>query len=261
MIKMFRLGQRRVDVAVSSDFVSVCNLKTQAGNPTDRVDVYLTISSAAVLQRGLVIAGFPAGSRVYIDTGNGTIAGEGGTGNYGGGANFATQSFIAGGSEGTGGDAIISDIPITITNANGFIFGGGGGGGAGAARMAPAGGPYSYSAGGGGGGGGRGYYSNGGAGGVSDGSFNNGGAGTAGTSAGGGAGGIKGDNGGVGGGAGDGGAGGDWATTGEAGIAPVNPDSGGTGAGGSGGYSVRTNGQGITWVSGNDGTHVKGTQN
>lgn len=254
---MFRLGQRRINLSVSTNQAAVYNLKNQAGNPTDRVDVYLTLSSGAVLERGLVVSSLPSGSRVYIDTGNGTIAGEGGAGNQGAGASIASQSFIPGGSGGNGGDAIVSDIPLTITNANGFIFGGGGGGGAGAARLSPTGGPYTYEAGGGGGGGGRGYYSIGGAGGQTDTVFNWGLNGVAGTSAGAGAGGAGGDSGA----GGAGGAGGDWATSGSPGGSPAIPDSSGIGAGGAGGYAVRTNGQGITWISGNDATHVKGSQN
>lgn len=256
MIKGLKRGKRRINLTVSADWTVAYVAYTEAGSPTEPVDVYLTVQSGFVLQRGLVIASFHADSRFYLDN-QGTIAGDGGQGAYGAGASLMSQSFTPGGTGATGGDAITSTLPIQITNASGFIFGGGGGGGSGGSMLTPSGGPYNYSVGGGGGGGGRGYYSIGGAGGITDIVFTDGFAGAAGTSSGGGAGGLGGDssNG------GDGGAGGDWASSGAFGGDPSGLDSSGTGAGGFGGYSVRTNGKGITWISGNDGIHVKGSQN
>lgn len=252
MIKA-RRSKPLVSLVISSTQVSTYNLFTAAGSPGGAVDVVLTINTGVVLQAGLIGTSFAAGSSIVIIN-NGRIAGIAGAGSGGVGLNGSSGFDTSGVFTGDGGHAIETNVPTSIDNTNGEIFGGGGGGGAGAATRQPVGGPYTYRAGGGGGGGGQGYNNaSGGTGGVSAISvFENGGNGVAGSSAAPGTGGTANVGGGV------GGDGGSWGASGAPGQFAAS-DASSSYNGGAGGYAVKTNGAGVSWLGGNNGTQVKGT--
>lgn len=212
-------------------------------------------------------SGFATGStfRLNILTG-GQIEGGGGGGGGGGALVPPTGFGSSPGLGGDGGDGIFSDFALVISST-GFIFGGaGGGGGGGAASDGPL-GAVSNSRGGGGGGGAQSTDATGGGLGGSD--FS-GGVGT----------GFGGDNGtggsstaGDGGtghigflyGSGSGGKGGDYGQAGNSGSPGatqlVNAAVQNGSAGGQPGLAIRTNGKGVTWLSGNNSTQVKGGTN
>jgi hypothetical protein len=232
----------------------------QAGSPTSPRRVQVTVNAGVVLssaQAGLpafTSGALPAGSVVEL-VNNGTIIGAGGAAGRGGGIDTRTAqvSFPALAGQ-AGGAAVRSTVPITITNA-GNIFGGGGGGGGGAEIHA-----VNNLAGGGGGAGGAGTVGGAGAAGgpgFSGAQYADGAAGSAG-GVGPGTPGAGGNYANI----GFGGSGGSGGAYGAAGGQGGNSNLGTVGAlGGAAGYSVRTDGAGITWVSGNNSTLVKGPQN
>jgi len=231
-----------------SDF----NLYTHVGSPSGiNCDVTVTIGTGIVIHS--TSASSPAfttgtgwGSTTTIAVvNNGYILGMGGAGGAG--------STVAGSDGNSGGPALSLTRNLTITNANGFIYGGGGGGGGGGGSFHST---YGTSAQGGGGGGGQGYSN-------SSGGSPNGGAGTnAGAGAGGGGGTAS--SGGeapvlwYGGAGGNGGAYGTAGSSGASGSAGTTNYAGGGGA--AAGNAVALNGNSITFISGNDSTHVKGAQ-
>jgi|GEM_PF-1373862 len=188
---------------------------------------------------------FPAGSTLSIIN-NGTIQGMGGNGGNGG-------NDSVGGPGSAGGNAIQLNWPVTITNSSGFIYGGGGGGGGGGGTT---GGFEAIVAYGGGGGGGRSANTNS-AGGiaVAVGAGFSGNPGTAAAAGTGGAADVQSPA--------SSGAGGNGGDVGAAGATGA-PGLGGSinnyigGAGGAAGKAIVLNGNAVTWVSGNDATHVKG---
>lgn len=198
---------------------------------------------------------------------NGRIEGRGGSG--GAGAHlgddvdvYARYPAVAGGA---GGDAIWTNHPITIDNANGEIFGGGGGGGGGGSYV-------SVYISGGGGGGGAGVV--GGAGGIthqplphvatpvlypgSSGTRDAGGVGADGNTH---SplyyGDWTGGTGGTGGNPGEPGQAGSPGTTNNI-YAPEHYESMPPASGGAAGRAITTNGRAITWTGGNNSTQVKG---
>ena len=214
------------------------NLYTLVGSPTLPITLKVvinsgvTISSSSASVPALTIGAFPVGSQIYLIN-NGTITGAGGTGGLG--AIIGTRYATAGTS---GGDAILANFPVYITN-NGIISGGGGGGGGGGvtyytytvgtSKNATTYSAYSY---GGGGGGGAGIIAGVGGSGAtisndgSSGTSTTGGAGGGSTHTPGGAGGSR----------------------GAVGAAGTGGNVYGAGAGGATGASVRNNSN-VTWIS------------
>lgn len=229
---------------ISANDVDV-NMAAKFGNPTTagtyvltiNPGVYVTASSTATA--ALTTGTFPAGSTVRI-VNNGYILGAGGTGGVG-----ALTYNVAGAAGGSGGLALDLVVSVTLDNTDGAVYGGGGGGGGGG--MASAG--IMGVIGGGGGGGGAGLV--GGMGGTGH---------TPGASGGqlGGAGGLGrnwinmyyGGAGGTGGGYGLPG------LAGQVGVSSLLVTAGG--AGGAPGLAVRTNGNSLSWLGGNDAARVKG---
>jgi hypothetical protein len=204
---------------------------------TKPAKVWVTVNSGIFVGNQIVTDGyvsmtwsiFPAGSDCKLIN-TGYIVGRGGAGGNGG---------SPGGNGESGQRALaLSGIPsgLVIDNSSGYIFGGGGGGGGGGGSFA--GGNA------GGGGGGQGYNGGGGGSGAGVGT-----AGSAGDSSSHGSGGSGGPDAG-----GDGGNGGLWAEAGTAG----GPGTFGGGGGGDGGVAVYTNSNPVTWLGGNDATHLKG---
>jgi hypothetical protein len=213
-----------------------------AGSPTTQVNVSLTINPGVIV--GSVTGGtyamrtgtgWVAGSTISIIN-NGTIQGIGGNGGNG-------QDGDVGLPGQPGGNALHLNWPVTITNGSGFIFGGGGGGGAGGGD-----GDLKGTASGGGGGGGRSALTN-----SVGGSAVSATPGAAGTASAAGVGGP-----GVAGYSGAGGNGGDVGSAGAAGAASTFGNNRAGGAGGAPGKAIALNGNTVTWISGNDSTHVKG---
>lgn len=272
IIQMMLGGRRVINVTISSTQSSTYNLRSEVGNPTDAVEVNLTVN--ADCQYGIDQGtGWAAGSTCNIIN-NAGIYGTGGNGGSGGGAYIlgGTSYLSCAGYGQNGGDAITLRIPTVINNSSGYIFGGGGGGGGGGSVADSN--PFTSGtarAGGGGGGGGRGYNN------ASGGPFGETGSpsagpgpydgvtGSSGSSSAAGAGGAGGTSFGNFGGAG--GSGGDWGQDGNGGTAgsgPVIPSGcggpgTGIGLGGSGGYAVRQNGNSCTFTAGNNASQVKGT--
>ena len=223
------------------------NLYTLAGSPGSAgaynftVPANCTVGSASTAQPALATGSWPAGSSITL-TNNGTIVGKGGAGGAGGyvysypvgyydteGTYYQyTNWAAAGGSSGTAGGVSISlSYPISIDTTNGFIYGGGGGGGGGSVFPASQSNDYGGTGGAGAGpgaatGGSTGYYP-----------------------------GYNAGSGGTGGSYGAAGAVGNWSPAyGTSGSAP--------GAGGAAGNAITRNGHTVTWLGGNDSTHVKG---
>jgi hypothetical protein len=243
---------RRIYLVTLNTGKSDFNLYTHVGSPSGVVcDVTVNINSGIVVySTSTSTPAFTTGSGWGSTTtiaiiNNGYILGIGGAGGAG--------STIAGNAGNSGGNALSLTNNVTITNASGFIYSGGGGGGGGGGSFHSS---FGTSAQGGGGGGGQGYSN-------SSGGSPNGGTGTnAGAGAGGGGGTAS-----SGGEAptlwygGTGGAGGAYATAGSGGAS----GSAGTtnyagGAAGAAGLAVQLNSYSITFISGNDSTHVKGAQ-
>lgn len=107
------------------------NIANVLGNPTNPLDVELTINSGVIVGStstsiaALSTGNLPAGSTVTIIN-NGRIQGKGGDGGRTADHNAAASGSTDGG---IGGNALDLTLPITINNANGEIWSGGGGGG------------------------------------------------------------------------------------------------------------------------------------
>ena len=262
-------GGRRVIVIAANQ--TNYNLRTAMGNPPGPLDILVKIASGVVISSNNAStpafdegSGWASGTKIYIQN-LGSIRGMGGAGGNGGsieGAIGVPSTDVAPTNGGAGGTALKLGAPTRIENASGEVFGGGGGGG---------GGRYEYTEivelgmvalGGSGGGGGRGgSTSNAGSAGTGNETTayvaqeGNGNAGGTGSSSGAGSGGA---------GisyspyfSGAGGNGGDWGTAGSAG-GTAYATSGAATSGGAAGKAVDLNSQTITWISGNDSTHVKG---
>jgi hypothetical protein len=227
-------GILTVNVNISSSTTNV-NLFTLCGSPTSPGIYNITINSGVIVgststgTAAIVSGTFPTGSIVNLIN-NGSVYGKEGAG----GTLGATGS--------AGGPAMSLSYDITITNGSGSIFGGGGGGGSGGTVSA------SGSTITGPGGAGQGYGNQAGPGGGSGGD-------TVGKS----------PNYST---AGVGGNGGTWGSAGATGTTGQQTDNMGEGgtypiagsAGGAGGNSITKNGKTVTWISGNNSTHVKGAQ-
>lgn len=242
-IMVVESGPLRVTISVSQNDV---NLKSWliANSPwpgTYREDFEVTVSPGVVLgstsasTAGLIITGFPSGSRITLIN-KGRIQGKGGQGGQGG-VSSSSPGVGAGQPGSVGGPAISLGQNITINNGSGEIWGGGGGGGGGGEHT-------NLFDGGSGGGGGAGTQGGDGGGGGT-GQFNNGSSGASGTPTAGGAGGTTGFNG------GPGGAPGAAGTSGATGA-------GAGGAGGAAGKAVELGGFIVTWLSGSGSPQVKG---
>jgi hypothetical protein len=241
---LFAGGSRRITASIiisASTNNYTLNPAAVTGYVAGKTDVELIINSGIIVgststsTAALSVSGFDADDGITI-TNSGSILGMGGAGGTGGSSNGA------GGAGSAGGLALILSNSVSIDNL-GYVFGGGGGGGGSRSYYTVAScgkncNTYAYYGGSGGGGGAgqlggvagvRGLY-------VS----NYGSHGSVGTLLAGGAGGTNNI---------DGGAGG---TNGSAGA---NADNG---AGGAAGKAATLNGYVITWVSGNNGTQVKG---
>ena len=226
-------GPASINLTIASNTQNY-NIFTAAGSPTSACNVTVTINSGIVVGSSVSSAyametgAFPSGSTLHIIN-QGYIVGRGGDGGYGGGSTSSSSGNPHPAFGGyPGGPALSLQLPITITNANGYIYSGGGGGGGG-------GGQKSYEGGGGGGGAGDsvgwGGYRSGSFGALSLGGLgeNRGqGGGHGGNGGGPGASGLSGGNGG---------------STGDA-----RPAAGGGGTG----SAITRNGNSITWVSGSN---------
>jgi len=218
------------------------NLFTALGSPLSAVDVVVTIDAGVQVYSTLYTnpsfdtSGLPIGSTITLIN-NGLIYGAGAVG---GRTTTGSSGSATPGS--TGGTAIYTTVPMTITNA-GSIFGGGGGGGAVKQEPGDA---------GCGGGGGQGQVGGLAGAEIIDAQYTvsiatNGSV----TAPGNGGylnvlGGQYGNRGGY------------W---GEAGLPGISNDSLYViSAGGTGGKSINANGNAITWISGNNSTQVKGAQ-
>ncbi|MBI3715653.1 MAG: hypothetical protein HY255_06635 [Betaproteobacteria bacterium] len=256
------VANRPIALSISSDQSASYNVFSAAGNPSDAVDVTVTIGSGIKVSEMRALS-FAPGSRVFI-VNNGFILGAGGTGGYGGSI-YGTDIFAGfqgnnGTNAGNGTDALQSNCRLILTNASGAIYAGGGGGAGGTAGGVQGSYPYpgpptSRACGGSGGGGGQGYP--GGAGGFGGAGYGdgttvaNGGNGNSGSFAGrgslgsgvtsgGGSGGIAGN-------------GGTWGNGGDSPLLSPSPDSGsgcGGGMAGNQGRAIFSNGAGVTWISG-----------
>jgi len=225
---------------------------------TVTINSAVQVSSTSTGTPAFTTGSFVANSLLYIIN-TGSIKGKGGAAGNGGNADwFGSEGSGTAGAAGGTALSIASSLSgkVTITNGSGEIFGGGGGGGGGGGRNYYTGSgkdTYENSAGGSGGGGGAGTGASGSGGsGQSANPYNfNGNAGAAGTTSAGGAGGAAADAGN----SNAGGAGGGFGAVGTAGGT-----NGGTGgAGGAAGNAIALNGGSApTFISGNDGTHVKG---
>jgi hypothetical protein len=220
------------------------NVRTLLSSPSVAGDVVVTISSTgSFYSNGSTVAmrwgtGWPAGCTFKL-VNQGIASGHAGDGGAGG-------TGVAGSAGTAGTDAMDLDgNAVSIDNGSGSIFGGGGGGGGGGAG--------SGGTGGGGGGGGQSYGTAGGAG-AGGGGAHPGSAGSAGSSSGPGGGGAGGTGGITDGGAG--GRGGYWGEAGFDGSTSAALVAGG--AGGGPGRAIFLNGGSVSWLSGNDSTHVKG---
>lgn len=205
---------------------------TAATNATFIVPGGVLIGSTSVSVASLRTGSWPAGSLLTLIN-NGTIAGRGGDGDY---------------SPTGGGDAILLDFALSIDNTYGLIGGGGGGGGQGNHET-----DFFFWGVGGGGGGGQGH--DGGTGGAAAGpAAADGASGDIGGPGAGGGPSASGPNGYYGGGGGLGGA-----LGAAGGAASSTTPNGYAGSGGSGaGRAVNRAGFALTWIAGNNSTHVKG---
>lgn len=262
-------GSTISDVTITGSGVNM-DIFALCGSPSGAVTVTVTIATGALITSlspaapAMNFSGFASGSVISL-VNNGRIMGHGGRGGMGGVLSrlgSTTDSTWAGKPGGAGGTAVKgpgSGRTFNITNASGYIFGGGGGGGGGGCTADDGAGPANGGGGGGGAGGGVGgfgetmIYPDGaisstatdGGHGTFELSSANGAAGT-GTSA-------PSTSG------GSGGAGGDWGAAGSNGASPTaNTTDAPGGTGGAAGKAVDLNGGSATFVSGNDGTHVKG---
>lgn len=215
-----------VPSGTNTNLCAIAGNPSTAGNYTFTIDTGTIIGSNDTAQPALTTGTCwaPGSTLTLINYGYiEGMGGSGGAGGYGG----------PGGGGGTGGPAISLAFALAVDSTNGYILGGGGGGGGGGSVV------FRGIYGGGSGGIGQGYgaYASGpggGSGGTSIGSTYGGTGGTGGVW------GSAGNTGGMGG----------------LGGAPNRGFSGG--AGGAAGNAVSLNGNAVTWLGGNDGTHVKG---
>lgn len=246
-------------VNITGDQTDV-NLFTLAGGPSAVGNWEFVIAAGArvyatsTANAALTVGSFPAGSTVKI-TNLGHVLGKGGVGGHG----AASPAYALPGNPGeAGGPAISLGMNVSIDNTSGYIFGGGGGGGGGGNLFD---GYIGLVGGTGGGGAGNGpagsWYNVSNATAPSAGTLSGPGPGGTGgylpqynTTASGGAGGLGGNWGAVG-------------VTGQAGQRWGGPAAvmGAGGSGGAAGKAININGKTITWLGGNDGTHVKGAVN
>jgi len=242
------------------------DLFTATGSPTTphhylvTIAPGVTVSASSTADAAFRTGPLPSGSVVDL-VNHGSILGAGGRGGTAGSTTYSLSPGYP------GGDAVATDVPLTVDTSDGFIFGGGGGGGGGGLCTRS-----NVLACGGSGGGGRGktpgaagtfgacfagaYYPNGTAGGAGTESAPGGGGGNVSsgyypnqysapyycTS-------------------GHGGAGGDWGQPGAPSTASVldGAQQYQAQAGGAAGHAIRVNAGGsVSWVGGNDPTHVKG---
>jgi hypothetical protein len=242
MLKPHGGSMRTISIVIATNQTDY-DLFVAAGSPTDVVAVYVKVNSGVVIGGSSAVAAFrqsanfATGSLLYL-LNLGSIYGFGGPG-------WAD-----------GGDAMKLFNDIRIDNGSGQIFGGGGGGQSGLNITAT-----HAEAEAGGGGGGQGQVGNAGA--AHYGTFSgnigatHGVDGSAGDVTGPGSGGAGGTDSGSGRFGGDGGSGGVW---GVAGSSATNNSDGfrpGTPAGAAG-KAINLNGHTVTWIAGNDSTHVKG---
>ncbi|MCE2724453.1 MAG: hypothetical protein LW865_14430 [Betaproteobacteria bacterium] len=245
-----------INLTISTDQLAGYNAFTAAGSPAGAVDLRITVNSSIIVSE-LRALSFAAGSTILI-TNNGTIRGVGGTGGDGGSISWF-GSLAGAQTGGAGTDAIQTNRPTTINNTSGNVWGGGGGGGGGGGATDQTNGALAS---GGGGGGGAGDGSAGIAG-VCD-TFSGGVAypgssGQRGVPTSGGLGGAASTGSGAN--SGKGGDGGDYGQVGANGADATLGDTyiGNGSTGGAAGRAVFTNGAGLTWTGGNNGTQVKGT--
>lgn len=270
-----RETQLLIEITESALNVNLRSLADAAGyNPAIHGTVHaivapgVVIGSSSTAVASMVTGAFYEGTTLKL-TVNGSIQGKPGKGGAGGSVSGVWAAFTAGaGAAGAaGGPAMSLGHDIVIANSSGQIFGGGGGGGGGGSGWWIDGLPSTRQMGGGGGGAGAGHQTTtGGAGGVAGGTDAeegptyrvNGSAGGTGSSSGAGAGGAGGIYATVFYG-GNGGAGGAWGSPGAAGS-PGSPSTNyaSGGSGGAAGKAISLNGYAVTWLSGNDSTHVKG---
>lgn len=226
-MKLFGNRRRQITLTITSGAAEY-NVRTQAGTPTDAVDVVVIVNSGALVNPNSTAGwalrfgtGWTAGSTFRLNN-SGTITGAGGNGSNG----SASPS-----DGGAGGPAINLDgNSVSIDNTSGYIQGGGGGGSGGLQL-----GGFSSAGGGGGGAGWDGF---------------SGGLGGSGT----GAGGTSGATGSISG----GGIGGDGGDQGGAGGAPGSDGVAAGAAGGAAGKAVDLAGGSVTWLGGYNSTQVKG---
>jgi Phage tail fibre adhesin Gp38 len=215
-------GGAVLTISASANDVDIFAL---AGSPAGPVNISIAVDSGVVIGAtstaiaAMSILGFASGSQITLAN-DGQIFGAGGVGGEGGDGYH--QGLV--GSD--GGKAIEIDLPISIDNT-GEIFGGGGGGG---------GGQYKSNHGvalGGNGGNGAGHNqtrTDGSAGQAVSGQYSR-----------------------------YGGDGGDWGVAGQAGELDGYGDQPYTGASGGGaGKAIETDGNAVTWISGDDAAHLKG---
>lgn len=229
-----QLAFQNIQYYTSSGIRTSVNIFEDFGSPTSAGDFVWTntgsIESGSAGTYAVTIGAFPVGSTLKIIN-QSYFRGRGGKG----GNAFISGTNTAGE---PGQTALNLTMDVTIDNGAGFIFGGGGGGGA----SNGLGGKQNWASGGGGGAG-----DDGGPGGTADGG--NPRTGATGTQTSGGAGGNTANA--V---AGNGG------SNGNAGTVGNHSGTGQDSAGGAGGKSIALNGYTVTWLSGNDSTHVKGAQ-
>ena len=261
------------------------NLFTAAGSPGTAKTVVVNISSGVYIRASSTGNnafdegnGWATGTTITINN-SGNIIGMGGAGGAGGNQLY-TDLPVAGNNGSAGGTALRLTAPTSIANASGAIFGGGGGGGGGSgcyARGDDGESSVLVTSGGGGGGGGRGANTaSAGSGGtatnIDPAQKASGAAGTAGSFSGTG---VKGEGGNLAfywyynrtlSGA-DGGNGGEFGAAGNNATDPSLTSYSGVdfsyktlATGGAAGRSVNTNGQSLTWLSGNVPSRVKGPQ-
>ena len=261
-------GALQFDITIAADttnydLLAILIAAPHNYNNTSPANITLTINSAVQVSStstgtpALTTGAITSNAVLYIIN-TGSIKGKGGAGGAGGSVNYPS-STNPGSSGNQGGVAlnIASTLSgkVTITNGSGEIFGGGGGGGGGGCALFQGGGKDNgWAIGGAGGGGGAGTGA-GALGGVATGEDvnYNGLPGSSGTTSAGGAGGAQfcGNqcN-------GAGGAGGGFGAVGVVGGNGYSEDGGA--AGGAGNAIALNGGSSPTFISGNDGTHVKG---
>lgn len=124
-------GRRQIVLTISSVQNPTYNIRTQAGNPVDVVDVLVNVNASC--NQGIVTgSGWTSGSTIKLIIAAGVnISGIGGQGGNGATVNPSSETAAQVGQD--GGPAITMNYALTIDNAGTIRGGGGGGGGGGAA--------------------------------------------------------------------------------------------------------------------------------